>query len=88
MKDADAVIVADIPFGEANIRNLDGLEHVKGELYIHKNILNQDFTHGQLQRRLDEIQKIKEIHFYENSTPGTGCKLRNAALPTIFSWAK
>lgn len=70
MKDADAVIVADIPFGEANIRNLDGLEHVKGELYIHKNILNQDFTHGQLQRRLDEIQKIKEIHFYEKFNAG------------------
>ena len=70
MKDADAVIVADIPFGEANIRNLDGLEHVKVELYIHKNILNQDFTHGQLQRRLDEIQKIKEIHFYEKFNAG------------------
>lgn len=70
MKDADAVIVADILFGEANIRNLDGLEHVKGELYIHKNILNQDFTHGQLQRRLDEIQKIKEIHFYEKFNAG------------------
>ena len=70
MKDADAVIVADKPFGEANIRNLDGLEHVKGELYIHKNILNQDFTHGQLKRRQDEIQKIKEIHFYEKFNAG------------------
>ena len=51
MKDADAVIVADIPFGEANIRNLDGLEHVKGELYIHRNIIGLRISRmGQLQR--------------------------------------
>ena len=70
MKDADAVIVADIPFGEANIRNLDGLEHVKGELYIHRNIRTQDFTHGKLQKRLEEIQKTKEIHFFEKFNAG------------------
>ena len=32
-------IVADIPFGTGNIRNLDGLENIKGKLYIHENIV-------------------------------------------------
>ena len=64
MKDADVVIVANIPFGEANIRNLDGLEHVMGQLYIHENIKSQDFTGGKLQMRLNQIQEKKEIKFY------------------------
>lgn len=64
MKDADVVIVANIPFGEANLRNLDGLEHVKGQLYIHENIKQQDFTGGKLQMRLSQIQEKKEVKFY------------------------
>lgn len=64
MEDADIVIVADIPFGEANIHNLDGLENIKGELYIHRNIKKQDFTKGKLEKRLDEIQKKKTVRFY------------------------
>ena len=65
MKDADVVIVADIPFGTANIRNLDGLENLEAELYIHEGIKEKDFTAGRLQKRLDEIQKKKEIHFFD-----------------------
>ncbi len=57
-------IVADIPFGTGNIRNLDGLENIKGKLYIYENIVNRDFTGGRLKERLDEIQKRKEVHFY------------------------
>ena len=64
MADADVISVADIPFGMANIRNLDGLEGTNGKLYIHKNIKNQDFTEGRLQKRLAEIQKVKEIKFF------------------------
>ena len=64
MRDADAVLVADIPFGEANIRNLDGLEEVKGELYVHENVVNQDFTGGKVQERLAEIRKKKEVKFF------------------------
>lgn len=71
MQDADVVVVADIPFGEGNIRNLDGLENVKGKLYIHENVVNRDFTGGLLKKRLDEIQKSKEVHFYQDS-PITG----------------
>lgn len=66
MEDADVVIVADIPFGEANIHNLDGLEQIKGELYINENIKTQDFTGGKLEKRLDEIRKVKNIKFYGN----------------------
>ena len=64
MQDADVVIVADIPFGTGNIRNLDGLENIKGKLYIHENIVNRDFTGGRLKERLDEIQNWKDVHFY------------------------
>ena len=53
---------------------------MKGELYIHRNIRTQDFTHGKLQKRLEEIQKTKEIHFLKNSMPGTGSKIK-AVLP-------
>lgn len=64
MRDADAVLVADIPFGEANIHNLDGLEEVKGELYVHENVVNQDFTGGKVQERLEEIRKRKDVKFF------------------------
>lgn len=64
MRDADAVLVADIPFGEANIHNLDGLEGIKGELYVHENVLNQDFTGGKVKERLEEIRKRKDVKFF------------------------
>ena len=67
MQEADVVVVADIPFGEGNIRNLDGLENIKGKLYVHENIVNRDFTGGRLKERLEEIQKRKEVHFYRDS---------------------
>lgn len=67
MRDADAVLVADIPFGEANIHNLDGLEEVKGELYVHENVVNQDFTGGKVQERLREIKKNKDVKFFGTS---------------------
>lgn len=28
--------------------------------------MNRDFTDGLLKKRLDEIQKKKEVHFYRN----------------------
>lgn len=69
MKDADVVIVADIPFGEANIHNLDGLEDVKGTLYIHENVKENDFTGGKVARRIEEIQEKKEVHFFHLDSP-------------------
>ena len=70
MEAADVVIVADIPFGEANIRNLDGLENIKGELYINENIKKQDYTQGRLEKRLEEIQRVKKIKFYGSCMEG------------------
>lgn len=67
MEDAQIVIVANIPFGEANIRNLDGLENIKGDLYIHQEIRNNDFTFGKVEKRLKEIQKKKQINFYTDN---------------------
>lgn len=67
MRDADAVLVADIPFGEANIHNLDGLEAVKGELYVHENVLKWDFTGGKVKERLREIKKNKDVKFFGTS---------------------
>ena len=66
MREADVVIVADIPFGEANIRNLDGLEQIPGRLYMHENIRNRDFTDGKVERRLKEIAMKKGIRFYSD----------------------
>ena len=67
MRDADAVLVADIPFGEANIHNLDGLEAVKGELYVHENVLKWDFTGGKVKERLEKIGKKKDVKFFGTS---------------------
>lgn len=65
MKDADVILVADIPFGNGNIHNLDGLEDLKGEIYMNCHILENDFTSGKLQERIKEIEKKKTIHYYE-----------------------
>ncbi len=64
MKDADIVLVANIPFGEDNIRNLDGLENIKSEIYVHKNALSSDFTSGKLVKRLEEIGTEKKLHYF------------------------
>lgn len=68
MEQADVVIVADIPFGEANICNLDGLETVKGALYIHEKIREKDFTKGKVKQRLSEIEQKREVHYYQTDT--------------------
>lgn len=67
MAEADVIIVANIPFGEANIRNLDGLEQIKGELYFPKDLQERDFTGGQLKTRILEIREKKEVFFYQDS---------------------
>lgn len=43
---ADIIIVADMPFGKGNIRVLDGIENLKGEIRIHENLdpVKHDFT--------------------------------------------
>ncbi len=64
MEDACAVVVANIPFGLDNLENLSGLEHTKGHIFFHKNILNNDFTEGKLQQRLKEIGAKKAIFYY------------------------
>lgn len=68
MKDADIIIVADIPFGAANIHNLDGLEDTKAKLYIHENVAKNDFTDGILSRKLEEIRKKKEVIVYHTQS--------------------
>ncbi len=65
MKDADVILVADIPFGDGNIHNLDGLEDLTGEIYMHRHILENDFTSGRLPERIKEIESKKTIHYYE-----------------------
>ncbi len=64
MEDADIVLVGNIPFGNDNIKNLSGLENVKGEIYFHKNALSSDFTHGALVKRLEEIGERKKVHYF------------------------
>ena len=64
MQDADVVVVADIPFGIANIHNLDGLENLKAKIYIHAHVKENDFTDGLLDKRLREIETKKEVKFF------------------------
>ena len=63
MEDADVIVVADVPFGEANLMNLQGLERMKGKLYFHKNALSSDYTGGGLVERLEHIQMTKKIRY-------------------------
>lgn len=64
MEKADIILVANIPFGEDNIKNLDGIENTKGEFYFHKNALSCDFTDGKLVKRLEQIQEKKKVHYF------------------------
>lgn len=61
MAQADVVFVADIPFGNGNIRNLDGLERIDTPLYVCEGIA--DFTGGKVKERLEAIGKKKAITF-------------------------
>lgn len=80
MKDADAVIVADIPFGEANIRNLDGLEHVK-ENFTFTGTSGLRISHmGSCRNAWRKYRRQKKSIFLKNSMPGTGSKIK-AVLP-------
>ena len=64
MEDAEVVLISDIPFGQNNLANLDGLEQIKGEIFFHKNALSNDYTGGKLVERLEELgQKKKVIYF-------------------------
>ena len=41
MQDADIVLIADVPFGLGNVNNLEGLETLDAEIYLHANCLNK-----------------------------------------------
>ena len=64
MKEADIVLVADVPFGKQNIENLTGLEDLPGKLFFHKNATQSDYTDGQLTKRMAEIIQKKEVTYY------------------------
>ena len=55
MKDADVILVADIPFGAANINNLQGLEELGVPVVFHSHC--QDFTGGGLAERISAIRR-------------------------------
>ena len=68
MKDADIILIADVPFGHGNINTLMGIEGLKGAVYLHTSCLNRDFTGGMLRKCLDRIalqKKIIEIGEYD-----------------------
>ncbi|NZA38958.1 hypothetical protein [Eubacterium callanderi] len=68
MKDADIILIADVPFGQGNINTLMGIEDLKGAVYLHTSCLNRDFTAGMLKKCLDRIalqKKIIEIGDYD-----------------------
>ena len=68
MKDADIILIADVPFGQGSINMLMGIEVLKGAVYLHTSCLNRDFTGGMLKKCLDRIalqKKIIEIGDYD-----------------------
>lgn len=64
MRDADVILVADMPIGSANMENLSGLEQLPGKIFFHKNALSNDFSGGALVARLQEIEKEKKIRYF------------------------
>lgn len=64
MEDAEVILVADVPFGQSNLMNLQGLENLSGKIYFHKNALSSDHTGGALVKRLEEIGRVKKITYF------------------------
>lgn len=64
MRDAQVILVSDLPFGENNLSNLDGLEQVSGKICFHKNALSGDYTNGKLVKRLEELGTKKKIFYF------------------------
>ena len=64
MKDADIILVADVPFGVSNLMNLQGLETMPGRIFFHKNALSSDYTGGKLVPVLEKIGKVKKITYF------------------------
>ena len=64
MKDADIILVADVPFGIGNLMNLQGLENMSGRIFFHKNALSSDYTGGKLVPVLEKIGKVKKITYF------------------------
>ncbi|MEF9918761.1 MAG: ABC transporter ATP-binding protein [Eubacterium sp.] len=61
MKDADILLISDVPFGTGNVNNLVGIENFGGDIYLHTNCLNNDFTEGKLKECLDKIRIGKNL---------------------------
>lgn len=63
MKTARIILVADVPFGKSNIKNLQGLEHTTGKIYFHKNALSNDYTGGILVSMLEKLSETKKLTY-------------------------
>ncbi len=61
--DAPLILVADVPFGVANLQNLVGLENAPGQIYFHKNALSNDYTNGKLIRQLEYLGTKKKVTY-------------------------
>lgn len=61
MKEADMILIADVPFGDMNIMNLYGIENLNKPVYVHEHALNSDFTNGKLKEALDKIRETSVV---------------------------
>ncbi len=59
MADADFILIADLPFGAANINNLLGLETQSAQVVFHTHC--EDFTGGMLEERLRAIRSAGHL---------------------------
>lgn len=63
MRDADVILVADVPFGVSNLMNLQGLESMPGKIFFHRNSLSNDYTNGKLVPLLEKLGKVKKVTY-------------------------
>lgn len=64
MKEADVLVIADVPFGAANIENLRGIEDFAGEFRVHRNWQANDYTpDGEARRIIGDLQEKYKDRF-------------------------
>lgn len=66
IRQADAVLVTDVPFGTGNIKNLEALLEAKGPIYMIRREGPFDYTEGQAEAILKRIQKEKAFEWIKN----------------------
>lgn len=66
IRQADYVLVTDVPFGPGNLKNLEALMEAKGTIYMIRREGHFDYADGKAQALLDDIQKDKKFKWIDS----------------------